>query len=218
MVKSKAWGWEKEKNNIWLEPCEESYYYVNKWKKPNNNFLLDLGCGLGRHAILFAKNGFNVSAVDLSEYAIKYLDSWKEKEKLNILTKVCDMKKLPFENNSFDYVWAYHTLSHTDTIGFQVILAEIKRVLKPSGTIYLSLCSKDTWSYKDADYPIVDENTIIKTSDGPEKNVPHFYVNLNDIIKYFFNFELIHIRHVNDCCILGKTQNDAHYYIEAIKK
>jgi hypothetical protein len=32
MVKSKAWDWEKEKNNIWLEPCEESYYYVNKWK------------------------------------------------------------------------------------------------------------------------------------------------------------------------------------------
>jgi cyclopropane fatty-acyl-phospholipid synthase-like methyltransferase len=34
--------------------------------KPNDN-ILDLACGTGRHAILFAQKGFNVTAVDLSK-------------------------------------------------------------------------------------------------------------------------------------------------------
>ena len=46
--------------------------------------LLDFGCGLGRHAVFFAKSGFSVSAFDLSREGVARLDEWKEQEGLDI--------------------------------------------------------------------------------------------------------------------------------------
>ena len=45
---SKEWNWEINKQNIWLKPSIESYYYVNIWKEKGYKQILDLGCGLGR--------------------------------------------------------------------------------------------------------------------------------------------------------------------------
>jgi 2-polyprenyl-3-methyl-5-hydroxy-6-metoxy-1,4-benzoquinol methylase len=43
---------------------------VNRWKDKNYKSFLDLGCGLGRHSLLFAQSGFKVSSFDLSEEAV----------------------------------------------------------------------------------------------------------------------------------------------------
>jgi len=59
-----------EDKSSWLDPCEESYYYAEKWKREGRKSILDLGCGLGRHSVLFAKYGFKVTAVDISEEAL----------------------------------------------------------------------------------------------------------------------------------------------------
>lgn len=220
MVDSKEWDWEKANKDIWIELCEESYYYAKKWKREGRKSVLDLGCGLGRHSILFAKNGFKVTSVDLSEYGVNYLKDWQKREGIDFMVKRCDMKRLPFQDNAFDCIWAYHVISHTDTDGFIEILSEIERLLKPNGSIYFTLCSKDTWSFTEADFEHIDENTIIKNDDGPEKDVPHFYVSLDDIERLLKNFTINRIRHIDDCYFNGKKQNNKHYYIDAniIKK
>ena len=165
---SKAWNWEINKETIWLEPSIESYYYCQKWKNMNFKDILDLGCGLGRHSILFSKYDFNIFSCDLSFYSINHLNNWANKEGLKVNTTVCDMHNLPYSTNSFDAIFAYHTISHTNTIGMKKIIGEIKRVLKTNGEVFLTLCSKDTWSFKEAGYPKLDENTVIKKEDGPE--------------------------------------------------
>lgn len=215
MTESKAWAWEKETDSIWLKPSEESYYLANHWKENTYKNLLDFGCGLGRHSIYFAKQGFQVSAFDLSREGVKHLKKWAEYEELDIDLAVADMLNLPYENQSFDCIFAYHVISHTDTKGMKKILSEIKRILKPEGEIYLTLCSKETWSFKDAGYPTVDKNTVIKTSEGPEKGIPHFYVSLSDILTLFEDFEIEKIRHTDDCYFAGKEQNSKHYFILA---
>ena len=128
---------------------------------------------------------------------------------------ISDMKKLPFSDNIFDCIWAYHVISLTDTEGFLEILSEIERVLKPNGMIYLSMCSKETWSFQEANFEHIDENTIIKLTDGPEKDVPHYYVNFDDIFRLFKNFSVKRIRHIDDCYFDNNKQNSKHYYIEA---
>ena len=215
MVDSKAWNWKEEKNSFWLKPSEESYYIASRWKEKNYKDILDFGCGLGRHSIFFAKNGFNVSAFDLSEDGVNNLNHWAEEEKLNINTIVADMINLPYDDNSFDAIFAYHVISHTDTAGIKKIISEISRVLRPNGEIYITLCSKETWSFKYAGYPKIDENTVVKTDEGPEKGIPHFYVTCSDILNLFLNFEITKIRHVDDCYFEGKLQNSKHYFINA---
>ena len=217
MTESKEWDWEKNNDIFWYEPSEESYYYCNRWKKAGKKSILDLGCGLGRHSILFAKEGFDVTAADLSEYAIKNVEEWQKKEDLHITTAICDMKMLPFPDNSFDCIWSYHAISHTDTAGFHEILNELKRITKTDGEFYITLCSKESKSYSDMYFPRIDENTILKTIDGPEKDVPHFYVNLDDISKMLSSFRIISIRHIEDCIIDGNYLDGKHYFIYAKK-
>lgn len=213
MTISKSWEWEKENSSIWLEPSEESYYLANRWKAAGFVEILDFGCGLGRHSIFFARNGFKVSSFDLSAEGVNYLKKWAERENLNIDAKVADMLSLPYAADSFDCIFAYHVISHTDTKGIKRIIDEIKRVLKEGGEIFLTLCSKDTWSFKDACYPKLDENTVVKTDEGPEKGIPHFYAELDDILDLFKDIQIIGIRHTDDCFFDEKKQNSKHYFV-----
>lgn len=216
MVESKGWNWETADSEKWLNPCEESYYYCEKWKKQGRQSILDLGCGLGRHAMLFARNGFKVTAVDISEYAVKKLREAERKENLIITSKVCDMLDLPYRENSFDCIFSYNAISHTDTEGFGIILNKIKEILKPDGEIFLTLCSKETYSFSEANYLRIDENTVMKSEEGPEKNVPHFFVDLNDIRRLFEpDFELLKVIHNDNCITEGIQQNNKHYHIWA---
>lgn len=216
MIESKGWDWEKAEDNIWLDPSEESYYFCEKWKKQGRRSVLDLGCGLGRHSVLFAKYGFKVTAVDISDYAVKSVREAEKRENVVITSKVCDMLELPFRENSFDCIFSYHAISHTDTEGFYRILNKIKKVLKPDGEIFLTLCSKSAWSFREANYPRIDENTVIKKEDGPENDVPHFYVDLEDIKRLFEpDFELIRISHVDKCLAKANIQKGTHYHIWA---
>lgn len=217
MTESKAWNWREEKNTYWLTPSEDSYYLANRWKEKGYEKLLDFGCGLGRHAVFFAKQGFQVSAFDLSEEGVGHLEQWAKREGLQIRLHTADMLNLPYEDASFDCIFAYHVISHTDTQGMKTILQQIRRILKPGGEIYLTLCSKDTGSFQNPAYPHIDENTVIKTEEGPEKGIPHFYVTLADVLTLMGEFQIETIRHIDDCYFDGKEQNSKHYFILAKK-
>jgi ubiquinone/menaquinone biosynthesis C-methylase UbiE len=212
---SKPWNWSKNTQDIWNTPSEESYYLLNRWKNKNYKNFLDLGCGLGRHSLLFATNDFQVNSYDLSNTAVNELISKATSLELhNIVCTTGDMNKLPYPDNSFDCLLAYHVISHTDSQGIKDIIKEINRVLKRNGEFYLTLCSKNSWSFQESGYPKHDENTIIKIEDGPENGIPHFYSDENTITSLFSNFKLINIRHTKDI-VFNETalKNSWHYFI-----
>lgn len=215
MIDMKSWNWEKEKESEWSTPCEESYYFCEKWKHEGRNSVLDLGCGLGRHSILFAQKGFKVTSVDRSEYSIAHLREWEQKEKVYIRSKVCDIKELPFSDNAFDCIFSYHVISHTDSSGIYHILDEIKRVLKPGGEVYLTMCSKDSDTFTNPAYQRFDENTIIKDDINGEGGIPHFCINYEELLALFQDFQIQSIRHIEDCYLNGKRKHTYHYYITA---
>lgn len=214
MYNSKSWNWEVVEDNIWNTPSEDSYYYLHRWKNKQYKDFLDLGCGLGRHSILFAENGFNTYSFDLSDYAIEKVREFSEKHKLSINTMVGDILNLPYQDNYFDCLLSYHVISHTDSKGIKIILSEIKRVLKPNGEFLITLCSKNSVNFQNAIYPKIDENTIVKTEE-PEKDIPHFYVNYNEIKDLVSMFEIIRIRHIQD---FYNENNTWHYFIHGKKK
>ncbi len=213
MSLSKEWNWSIVQDPMWLQPSEESYYLAQRWRDAGYRTFLDFGCGLGRHAIFFARKGFSVSAFDLSSDGVAHLHTWAAQEKLNIDTRVADMLNLPYADNTFDCLLAYHVISHTDTAGMRKVIAEIGRVLRPHGEFYVTLCSKETWSFSQAGFPKVDDNTVLKTCDGPEQGIPHFYAGLDDILGMFRQFNLRGIRHVDDCSPNGLKHSSKHYFV-----
>lgn len=200
MVESKGWNWnivEDDENSIWKNPSVESFYLVNRWKNQNKKNFLDLGCGLGRHSILFGKNGFNVFCFDISEEAIYRTRMWAEEENLNFDYIVGDMLNLPYKSESMDCILCKNVISHTDTEGIKKIITELKRVLKVNGECYLTLASKNTWGFKQ-DWPMIDENTKLRMEEGPEYKVPHFYADYNLIKELFKEFNIININQVEN--------------------
>ncbi len=194
-IESKPWDWKNVKDNhtdsFWLEPAPESYYLVDRWKKTYGNApkFLDLGSGLGRHAIFFAQNGFQVSAIDLSKKGIEESRTWAEKEGLAIDFVVGDMLHPPYGDSTFDCLMAFQVINHTDTEGVINTINEIHRVMKPGGEFYITLASKKAWGWEQ-NWPKVDENTKLRMEEGPEWEVPHFYTDYNTIFSLFEKFEL----------------------------
>jgi len=214
---SNAWDWKQvDDREYWMDPSDESYFYAEKWNRERRRRVLDLGCGLGRHSILFSERGFEVAAIDSSEDAVEHLRRISEERGLGIRCDVGDMHDLPYADGSFDCVFAYLSVSHTDSEGIIKIMSEIRRVLVPGGALFFTLCSKDTWSFTDAGYPRRDANTVVKT-DGAEAGIPHFYVGQEDIERLLSGFRLVRVRHVDDCFFQGGWRNSKHYFIEAVK-
>lgn len=141
-VENKAWDWSKSNGDHWLFPSEESYFILNRWKDLGFSTFLDLGCGLGRHSLQFARAGFEVYALDFSRQAVDALASKAKERNLNIRTTCCDMISLPYREAFFDCILAYHVISHTTTEGIMRTISEISRIVRADGEIFLTLCSK----------------------------------------------------------------------------
>lgn len=217
IVNLKGFNW-ADVQSPQLKPVDNCIYLADKWKESGHKDLLDLGTGLGRHAIYFSRQGFNVSAMDISDYAIQYLRNWAEKENLMINAEVGDMLSLPYNNHSFDCIFAYHVISHTDSIGIKKIISEIERVLKPNGEVYLTFCSKESTEFIENWFSKLDKNTLI-SQDETEKGIPHFYADLNDLKDLLANFNIELIKHTEYCYLnLNSNRREKFYYVNASLK
>lgn len=216
MVQSKEWDWKNADKARWLTPSEDSVYLAKKWFVEGACSILDLGCGLGRHALFFTEKGFKVTAVDLSKDAVAAVKEAMKERGMDFCCKVADMMKLPFANDAFDRVFSYHVISHQDTPGVQKVIDEITRVLKPGGKVFLTLCSKEHYAFSDDRFPRVDENTVLKT-EGAEVDVPHFFADKRILNTLFHDYSFVQVRHITDCIMEEDDSKErSHFYIEAM--
>ena len=112
--------------------------------KPEDH-VLDLGCGEGRHVHGLHMLGYvNVVGVDLDEASLQKaregLDSLPPRcasHKVATKLQTADALQLPFEDDSFDAVICSEVLEHIGP--FEDVVSEIRRVLKPDGTLCVSV-------------------------------------------------------------------------------
>lgn len=193
----KAWDWKKINNNYWNEPSDEIFYYLYKWKRKSSRKILDLGCGKGRHSIIFAENNFDVTAFDLSKDGLNLLEKRAQDLNLPISTVEGNMNRLPFSSQYFDFVLAYNTIYHTDYEGLIRTIYEMKRVLKNGGEAYVTMLSKNDSSYKNNLNNLISENTLVKKEEDGSF-LPHFFVNYEKICTLFKCFKIISVKQIEE--------------------
>lgn len=98
---------------------------------PTGGRVLELGCGMGTMAALWATRGADVVAVDLNEVAVAQTRRRFELMGLTGQIEQADARDLPFAAGTFDYVWSWGVLHHSPDI--ERSIAELMRVLKPGG-------------------------------------------------------------------------------------
>jgi ubiquinone/menaquinone biosynthesis C-methylase UbiE len=104
-------------------------YYFELFKKLKKNKLLEVGAGTGENTLQLIKMKFNVCATDISPRSVEVMKKKYSKYK-NFSSKVADMEKLPFKNESFDIICSAGSLSYGDN---NRVMNEFYRVLKFGG-------------------------------------------------------------------------------------
>ena len=93
--------------------------------------LLDIACGTGVLTEQFVRMGADVTAIDLTPKAVELTKKRLALYGLTANVIEGDAQKLPFPDNSFDYVCAWGCLMHMPLT--EKAISEIQRVLKPGG-------------------------------------------------------------------------------------
>jgi SAM-dependent methyltransferase len=109
------------------------------------DYLLDMGCGAGRHAYEAARRGARVVAMDMDDVEVKntagLLLAMQENGDIPStglgMTSVGNALKLPFADGAFDRVIASEILEHipTDTVAME----ELARVTRVGGTLGITV-------------------------------------------------------------------------------
>ena len=117
-----------------LENDARSFY--ERLDVPPGTHLLDVACGSGQMALIAAREGVQVTGVDLAENLIERATARSMAEGLPARFRVADAESLPFPDASFDVV--------VSLIGAMfaprpdLVARELTRVCVPSGTIALA--------------------------------------------------------------------------------
>jgi ubiquinone/menaquinone biosynthesis C-methylase UbiE len=129
---------------------------VNILSPAENSRVLDLGCGYGASlAPLLEKSKRSITAFDTNtEYlavAQRVYQSEIAQGRLSIVHQPSDIKILPFEDNTFDYILCQNVIECLPDK--KLFIDECYRILKPRGKILMSHHDFDTAifnsSYKD---------------------------------------------------------------------
>ena len=172
-----------------LDPSIPAKKSLKLFQNQNISKIIELGAGLGRDAIYFAKNLIHVVALDYSQSGLEAINQKAKKNSLSnfITTNFFDVrKKLPFEDNSVEACYSHmlYCMALT-TSELENLNNEIYRVLKPNGiNIYTVRHTKD------GDY----KNGIHRGEDLYEKDgfIVHFFSEkkVKSLLKGFKNISI----------------------------
>ena len=178
----------KEGQALWPEPNPFVVSLLQEFKKDGKDKVLDIGFGMGRHAILFAKEGFDVYGIDTSPTALEQTVERSQKEKVAPKLRIGEMSDLPFDGSFFDLILAWNVMYHGTVDYIRKAVSEIERCLKPSGYLLCTLISTRHKKYGLGGE--IERNTFVIAEDR-EKCDAHHYFDLEEINRYFESFVLL---------------------------
>jgi 2-polyprenyl-3-methyl-5-hydroxy-6-metoxy-1,4-benzoquinol methylase len=137
-------GARKKGGQQYLEERLKAYLF--RWNealtfaKPGVN-ILDIGGGYISDEIfslIIDRHKLNYNVIDIDHGAIneairKLLRAGKSSEQ----AKVADNSQIPFDSSHFDFIFSSHCLEHSTDLS--ATFSEIHRVLKPNGTLFMSV-------------------------------------------------------------------------------
>jgi len=157
-------------DNIWINegppaPIERNHDVLRLTRKylPQGSKVLEAGCGRGDKVNAMALSGFNSFGIDFAPNTVNSAQI----QFPNCKIQHGDVRNLEFENSSFDGYWSIGVIEHFWS-GYEKILSEAHRVLRPGGYLFLSTPSFSPYrQYKarKGHYPVVDPPPILEPKD-----------------------------------------------------
>ncbi|WP_179033113.1 methyltransferase domain-containing protein [Paenibacillus kribbensis] len=123
--KTPEYYWGTEPNKV----C----YQVLQWMPPNTHLkLLDIGCGEGKDAVFFARNGYDVTAFDVSDAGVEKTNRLAEKIGVHVDVFKADILDYRLDTH-FDIIFSSGVLHYIKPDFRKEILDNYKQYTNPSG-------------------------------------------------------------------------------------
>jgi SAM-dependent methyltransferase len=136
---------------------------------PRGSAVLDLACGVGRHAIGMARQGFQVTGVDFNARYLERGALDAQAAGVDVRWLAADMRELPFDRE-FAGVYSFFTsFGYFSDLENEQVLARITRSLEPGGRLLLDLMNRErlllhpqhrTWDQREDGSLMMEEVTF----------------------------------------------------------
>ncbi|MCY3773243.1 MAG: class I SAM-dependent methyltransferase [Gemmatimonadetes bacterium] len=167
---------------------EAEQAFVGKY--PLDSRLLDIGCATGRLCFALARQGYDVTGIDVAKKQIEQAKQTAEAERVNVTFLQYEMPTLPFPDASFAAAFMGNVYCYVPHRASRIaFLEEVARVLDPNGEVFLSQTVLDSVleGYED----IYDANhrkfapdyETLEEGDGFVLGAPHY-------LHFFFGEDL----------------------------
>lgn len=171
---------------------------------PAGGFVLDIGCGVGRHVVWLGEQGFRMAGVDVSPTGIAMTQEVAAERGIDFDGHVTDFTRLPWPENTFDGALATSAIHHHRRGEIVRALAEVWRVLKPGGLFIADFPHTGTMAYAASRRDVaagilteVEPNTFV--DERPEANpmedefLPHHFCDEADLRDLMQRFEIVQL-------------------------
>lgn len=167
IIKSENVGWKGE------EPTEIVKRVIREGVVKSGDRVLDIGCGFGRNANFLAKEGAQVTAININNEEIAQAKAKAEAAGVRVDYQHADATTLPFADASFDVALDLGCTHMIPTRELQEKAErESARVIRPGGTLVFFGFSKDHPSYqKNPDKPMFRSLEDIQTMYGVDFDI-----------------------------------------------
>lgn len=131
---------------------QKAFLQNNPWVIENIDFakfrnkrVLEIGCGSGAAACLFANAGASVTAIDITETSVRLANACAEACGVHMSVHQMDAEQTSFSSDSFDYIFSWGVLHHTShpLRAFK----EVSRLLKPGGEGLIMVYNRSSLRY-----------------------------------------------------------------------
>ena len=164
---------------------------VERFKSHDVNFVLDHGCGSGRHVVYLTEQGFEVLGLDIAPTGLHALLGKFTSDEFASHLALADILHLPFEDEAFDAIISVRVIHHNRLALIRKTVNEMWRVLKPGGLIWITVPVPK--GHGSTDGIEIEPGTWVPTG-GIEKGLPHHLFTEDELQELFQHFSILELQ------------------------
>jgi SAM-dependent methyltransferase len=173
---------------VFPDPHEDMPRFAERLQRQEARTVLDLGCGTGRHVLLLAECGLQVSGVDNAPAALAITRKRLEGVGLTADLQLGDIfDRLPYADGVFDGLVSTQVIHHARIAEIAALVQEIGRIVRPGGLLFVTVPRLRNQA---TEFALIEPGTYLPL-DGREAGLPHHFFSAEELVDLFTAFKVL---------------------------